>query len=254
LIGGVYLEMARLIGKRTGEMHLALASEPDDPRFSPEPFSLLYQRSLYHSMRTLARRVFDLLNKNLSSMSSQVRAKAEAVAPFEKEIITRFSRLYSKKIPSMKIRIHGDYHLGQVLYTGNDFIIIDFEGEPARSIGERRLKRSPLRDVAGMIRSFHYPTYSILFSKKTFSPEEVEALAPWAECWYKYTAAAFLQSYLETIKGAPFIPSKNEDLELLLNAYLMEKAIYEVAYELNNRPDWVTIPLKGITDLMGASQ
>ena len=254
LIGGVYLEMARLIGKRTGEMHLALATEPDDYRFSPEPFSLLYQRSLYHSMRTLTRRVFDLLNKNLPSMSPPIKARAETVAPMEKEILSRFSKLFSKKIPAVKTRIHGDYHLGQILYTGNDFIIIDFEGEPARSIGERRLKRSPFRDVAGMIRSFHYPTYSILFSKKTFSPEEVTALEPWAECWYKYVAATFLRSYLQTVKGASFIPSGNEDLELLLNAYLMEKAIYEVAYELNNRPDWVTIPLKGIADLMGATE
>jgi maltose alpha-D-glucosyltransferase/alpha-amylase len=254
LIGGFYLEMARLIGKRTGEMHLALAAEPDDHRFSPEPFSLLYQRSLYHSMRTLTRRVFDLLNRNLSGMSPNIRSKATVVAPLEKEIIAHFSRLFSKKIPSVKIRVHGDYHLGQVLFTGNDFVIIDFEGEPARSIGERRLKRSPLRDVAGMIRSFHYPAYSILYGTKTFSPEEIAVLEPWAECWYKFVASAFLRTYLETVKNASFIPSKDEDLELLLNAYLLEKAIYEVAYELNNRPDWVTIPLKGIADLMGVAQ
>jgi maltose alpha-D-glucosyltransferase/alpha-amylase len=246
--------MARLIGKRTGEMHLALAAEPDDHRFSPEPFSLLYQRSLYHSMRTLTRRVFDLLNRNLSGMSPNIRSKATVVAPLEKEIIAHFSRLFSKKIPSVKIRVHGDYHLGQVLFTGNDFVIIDFEGEPARSIGERRLKRSPLRDVAGMIRSFHYPAYSILYGTKTFSPEEIAVLEPWAECWYKFVASAFLRTYLETVKNASFIPSKDEDLELLLNAYLLEKAIYEVAYELNNRPDWVTIPLKGIADLMGVAQ
>ena len=254
LIGGFYLEMAKLIGTRTGEMHLALATEPDDHRFSPEPFSLLYQRSLYHSMRTLTRRVFELLNRNLSSVSPNVRQIASAVSPLEKEIIARFSRLFNKKIASMKIRVHGDYHLGQVLFTGNDFVIIDFEGEPARSIGERRLKRSPLRDVAGMIRSFHYPVYSILYTKKSFAPEEVAALEPWADCWYKYVASTFLHTYLETVKGASFIPPKSEDLELLLHAFLLEKAIYEVAYELNNRPEWATIPLKGIADLMGVKE
>jgi maltose alpha-D-glucosyltransferase/alpha-amylase len=250
LIGGVYLEMARLIGKRTAEMHLALAKDADDPRFSPEPFSLLYQRSLYHSMRTLTRRVFELLQKNLSSLNEEARNEAKTFLTSEKDIIARFAKLLNRKLHSLKIRIHGDYHLGQVLYTGNDFIIIDFEGEPTRSINERRLKRSPLRDVAGMVRSFHYPTYSILFSKKTFSPTDMQRLEPWADLWYKSVAGIFLKSYLTTVGDAEIIPKSKDEFETMLNAYVLEKAVYEVGFELNNRPDWVTIPLRGIKDLM----
>ncbi|MDH3252950.1 MAG: putative maltokinase, partial [Ignavibacteria bacterium] len=250
LIGGVYLEMIRLLGCRTAEMHLALASAPDDPRFAPEAFSLHYQRSLYHSMRTLTKRVFELLKKNLKSLPDEVRSDVQKIIGLEKEIITRFSNLFGQKIPAMKTRMHGDYHLGQVLFTGNDFVIIDFEGEPARTIGERRLKRSPLRDVAGMIRSFHYPTYSYLFTTNTISPEDRVALRVWADLWYKYVSGVFLKSYLATVGTAPFIPKGKNELELMLNAYLLEKAIYEVGYELNNRPGWVVIPVHGITYLL----
>jgi len=250
LIGGVYIEMIGLLGKRTGEMHLALSREQKDTRFIPEPFSLLYQRSLYHSMRSLIRRVFDLLQKNLKSVSPELKTDVETLLAKEKEILGRLSRLTSKKIDSMKIRIHGDYHLGQVLCTGNDFIIIDFEGEPARSISERRLKRSALRDVASMIRSFHYPAYAILYNKKTYTEQEVRDLEPWAEAWYSYITSEFLKSYFDTVNTASFIPTNLKELEMMLDAYLIEKAIYEIGYELNNRPDWLAIPLKGIKNLL----
>ncbi len=249
LIGGIYLERARLIGKRTAELHLALAGS-EDHKFAPEPFSLLYQRSLYHSMRTLARRTFDLLRKQLGDLSDEGKSEAEKVLQLEKDIIDRFGRLFSKKISAMKIRIHGDYHLGQLLYTGTDFVVIDFEGEPARSLSERRLKRSPLRDVAGMIRSFHYPAYATLFNNKALSPNDMQSLKPWADLWYKHVAGAFLKAYLDGAGDAAFIPSNQEEFELMLNAFLLTKAIYEVGYELNNRPDWVIIPLQGITHLM----
>ncbi len=252
LIGGVYLEMIRLLGQRTAEMHLALASVSDDPRFAPETFSLHYQRSLYHSMRTLTKRVFELLKRTVREMPDEVRTDVQKMIGLEKEIIARFSTLFGRKISAMKIRMHGDYHLGQVLFTGNDFVIIDFEGEPARTIGERRLKRSPLRDVAGMIRSFHYPTYSFLFTSNTISPEDRISLRPWADLWYKYVSGVFLNSYLATVGTAPFIPAASDELELMLNAYLLEKAIYEVGYELNNRPEWVVIPVHGITYLLEA--
>lgn len=250
LIGGVYIEMIGLLGKRTGEMHLALSREQKDTRFIPEPFSLLYQRSLYHSMRSFTRRVFDLLQKNLKSVSPELKTDVETLLAKEKEILGRLSRLTNKKIDSMKIRIHGDYHLGQVLCTGNDFIIIDFEGEPARSISERRLKRSALRDVASMIRSFHYPAYAILYNKKTYTEQEIRDLEPWAEAWYSYIASAFLKSYFDTVNTASFIPTNLKELEMMLDAYLIEKAIYEIGYELNNRPDWLAIPLKGIKNLL----
>jgi maltose alpha-D-glucosyltransferase/alpha-amylase len=250
LIGGVYLEMTRLLGKRTAELHLALSSDTEDPGFAPEPFSILYQRSLYQSMQSLTKMVFGLLRKNLKNLQDNLREKANEIIGFEKQIIERFKALFKKKISATKIRIHGDYHLGQVLYTGNDFIIIDFEGEPVRPLSERRLKRSPLRDVAGMIRSFHYAVYSSLFKHTHLKSEELQRLEPWADLWYKYVSGVFLRSYLDTVKYAPFISRDREELGIILRAYLLEKTIYELGYELNNRPDWIAIPIKGIKDLL----
>jgi maltose alpha-D-glucosyltransferase/alpha-amylase len=151
-----------------------------------------------------------------------------------------------KKISAMKIRIHGDFHLGQVLYTGKDFMVIDFEGEPARSLGERRLKRSALRDVAGMIRSFHYAAYAALFKNPGLRPEDREYLEPWIEAIYHYLGGIYLCSYLKTAGEAAFLPRKPEEFTTLFEAFLLEKAVYELGYELNNRPDWVVIPIKGV--------
>jgi len=155
-----------------------------------------------------------------------------------------------KKISAMKIRIHGDYHLGQVLFTGNDFVIIDFEGEPARSISERRLKRSALRDIAGMVRSFHYAAYTALMTNKTLSPENIQSLKIWADLWYQVTTGVFINTYLNIVNEAPFMPKEKDELKMMLDAYILEKAIYEVAYELNNRPEWVSMPIHAITQLI----
>lgn len=250
VIGGVRLELANLLGKRTAEMHLALASETEDPNFAPEPFTQLYQRSVYQSMQSLARKTLQLLEKSLGSLSGDAQKEAAELLKRNKEIMERFGTIRRKKISATKIRIHGDYHLGQVLYTGNDFIIIDFEGEPARALSERRLKRSPFRDVAGMLRSFHYAAYTALFNHAAIRAEDFPILEPWAALWYWYIGGTFLRSYLETAQGASFIPQHPEEIEILLNAFLLDKAVYEVGYELNNRPAWVVIPLKGIRQLL----
>jgi maltose alpha-D-glucosyltransferase/alpha-amylase len=156
----------------------------------------------------------------------------------------------TRKLSAMRIRIHGDYHLGQVLYTGKDFIIIDFEGEPARPLSERRWKQSALRDVTGMVRSFHYAAYVALLKEASIRPEDVPILRPWTDLWYRYVSSTFLRSYLETVGKTSFIPVEKEELELLLKVFLLEKAVYELGYELNDRPEWVVIPLKGIKDLL----
>jgi maltose alpha-D-glucosyltransferase/alpha-amylase len=147
----------------------------------------------------------------------------------------------------MRIRVHGDYHLGQVLYTGKDFVIIDFEGEPARPLSERRIKRSPLRDVAGMLRSFHYAAYTVFATRVA---AERGALEPWAQFWYEWVGSAFLRAYLHRAGDAAFLPRAREELATMLRVYLLEKAVYEVGYELNNRPDWTWIPLRAITQLL----
>lgn len=250
LIGGVYLEMITLLGKRTAELHVQLSSERENKNFIPEPFSVFYQRSLYQSMQALTKKNFALLKKNVKNLPDNLKELINEVLNREKETLDRFKILFKRKISVTKIRIHGDYHLGQVLYTGNDFVIIDFEGEPARTLSERRLKRSPLRDVASMIRSFHYVAYTALLKQESIRTEDIPALEPWVELWYKYIAGTFLKSYLDTAKDAPFIPKEREELSILLRAYALEKAIYELGYELNNRPEWIIIPLRGIKHLL----
>jgi maltose alpha-D-glucosyltransferase/alpha-amylase len=151
----------------------------------------------------------------------------------------------------MRIRCHGDYHLGQVLYTGRDFIIIDFEGEPARSLGVRRMKGSPLQDVAGMLRSFHYAAFAALLGQvSSIRPEDYPALVPWAQFWYGWVGSTFLRAYLEVAGHSKVLPTNPEHLHILLDAYLLEKAFYELTYELNSRPDWVPVPLQGMLQLL----
>jgi len=142
-----------------------------------------------------------------------------------------------------------------VLYTGRDFVIIDFEGEPARPLSERRIKVSPLRDVAGMLRSFHYASYAALFGQVPgVRPEDFPALEPWACFWYTWVSVAFLKAYLAAAKDEPFLPKDPTELQVLLDAYLLAKAVYELGYELNNRPDWLKVPLRGLIQLLVTSR
>ncbi|ACL24977.1 maltose alpha-D-glucosyltransferase [Chloroflexus aggregans] len=246
LIGG-YLESARLLGQRTAEMHRALA-KGSGPAMAPEPFSTLYQRSIYQSVRSLIGRTLQDLRKLLPSLPPAVRPAAEQVAQSEEALLARLHRITGDKIETVRIRIHGDYHLEQVLFTGKDYMIIDFEGEPLRPISERRIKRSPLRDVAGMLRSYQYAAYAVLFSRNgtTNHHEEIERLQQWADFWSFWVCAAFLEGYLSTARNEPFIPTDRADLEALLETFVIEKAIYELSYEMNNRPDWLPIPINGI--------
>jgi maltose alpha-D-glucosyltransferase/alpha-amylase len=213
---------------------------------------MLYQRSVYQSMRALLRRVSQDLKNRIQNLPKPLQEEASKVLRSEQKIQSYLQKIVGKKLSATKIRIHGDYHLGQVLFTGKDFIVIDFEGEPARSLSERRLKRSPLRDIAGMIRSFHYAAYFALLKEASIRSEDIPVLEPWADLWYRYVSGIFLESYLKTAGQAPFIPVEREELEIMLRAFLLEKAVYELGYELNNRPEWVIIPLMGIKDLLEA--
>ncbi len=246
LMGGIFPERIDLLGKRTAEMHKALAANPEVKDFEPEPFSLHYQRSLFSSLQSLTRNAFQNLQKSIKILPEEIQAEAEEILGMKTEVLNTFKRVFSHKIPVMKIRTHGDYHLGQVLWTGRDFVIIDFEGEPARSFSERRLKRSPLRDVAGMIRSFHYAAYSSIIESEFDQQKKEGDLDHWAENWYYLVTRMFLQGYYSNVGDNNFIPRDKEDTEILMQTFLLEKAIYEMNYELNNRPDWVLIPLRGI--------
>lgn len=250
---GPYFENVKLLGQRTAELHLALASNADDPNFMPEPFSALYQRSLYQSMRNHSGQMFSILKSNLKTLRSVVLDEALQVLDLQSEVLTRFRAVLSRKITAKRTRIHGDFHLGQVLYTGKDYVIIDFEGEPARPLTERRIKKTPIRDVAGMLRSFHYAAYTSLFGhlgSAVVRPEDLAALEPWARLWNVWVSSTFLDSYLEHAASGDFLPTNRDELNILLSIYLFDKAIYELGYELNNRPDWVRIPLTGILQLL----
>jgi maltose alpha-D-glucosyltransferase/alpha-amylase len=151
-----------------------------------------------------------------------------------------------------QLRCHGDYHLGQVLVTEGDIVILDFEGEPSRPLRERRLKSSPLRDVAGMLRSFSYAALTGLGAATSTRPDDIERLAPWAEMWEEWVRGIFIAAYLTATRDATFLPARTEHRDLLLAALQMDKAFYELAYEFNNRPDWVHIPLAGLLRLRSA--
>ena len=251
---GTYLDQARLLGRRTAELHTVLATETSDPAFVPENFTPHYQRSLYQSMRNLSGQIFQLLHKRIPELPETFRALAEGVSEREEDVLADFRKVLDRRITAKRIRTHGDYHLGQVLFTGRDFVILDFEGEPARSLSERRLKRSALRDVAGMLRSFHYAVWTASRSFVTngmVSGDHQEGFERWARFWYAEVSAAFTEEYLEVASGGGFLPRSAEELKTLLEAYLLDKAVYELGYELNNRPEWVNIPLQGILSLLG---
>jgi len=250
-----YLDAVQLLGRRTAELHLAFASDPSDPAFAPDPFTAPFQKEFKETLRALTETNFALLRLKLPELAPELRDKAKDLAARQGEILQRYDHVLANPIQSMRTRIHGDYHLGQVLYTGSDFVIIDFEGEPARPISERRIKRSPLQDVAGMLRSFHYAAFSFhLASREDVSASENQDfdVKRWAEGWYACVADRFLSAYFENASGACFVPPNHDERSALLRLHLFEKAVYELGYELNNRPTWVAIPLIGISQLLAA--
>lgn len=251
---GAYLQQAALLGERTAEMHLALASSTTDADLAPERFTPHYQRSIYQSSRNQFRQMLSLLRRSRARLEGPAAEEADAVLAAEDVLHAAIDPVKAQRINAQRIRIHGDYHLGQVLFTGRDFVIIDFEGEPAKLLSQRRIKRSPLRDVAGMLRSFHYAANSglsehVLHNNVQETADVMPVLVGGARFWTSCVSAAFLDSYLSTA-GDRLLPEGREASEILLRAFLLEKAAYEVMYELNNRPDWVSVPLRGLLHLL----
>ena len=222
---GAYLEMVRHLGERTAELHRALASDPYDAAFAPEPFDQMYARSIFQTMQTQRQQVFGRLREAHERVVPALRPLLAGVLEREAEVDRRFRRLLERRYTGRRIRIHGDYHLGQVLWTGKEFVVIDLEGEPLRPITERRLKRSPLRDVAGMLRSFDYAARTAL-QEVPLAPgtaaAPAEELQPLADLWVAACSAEFLRGYRATTAGAAFLPSDPEEQRTLLGAYLLE--------------------------------
>jgi maltose alpha-D-glucosyltransferase/alpha-amylase len=247
-----YLASANILGRRTAELHVALASS-DDPAFAPEPIDADALDAMAGEMQRHASGVLGTLQDRLPALAENARAQAEAVLAARTTLLDGLDRIRRVDRAGLRTRIHGDYHLGQVLRVEEDFMILDFEGEPARPLSERRAKQSPLKDVAGMVRSFSYATYAALFAFTVHAPADYAALEPWADAWQHWVAESFLQGYRAAIGDDAIVPHGAAFLELL-RAFALEKAMYELGYELNNRPDWVRIPLTGILKVAGGLQ
>ena len=252
-IGGTVAEGTRLIGVRTGEMHKTLASETELPEFIPEEFSLHYQRSLYSGFQSLVRRTFDQAPNHIHKLSAQIRGEVEEMIGRRDEILKLLERIYAKKYDVLKIRIHGNYDLEHVLFTGKDVAILDFHGDPFFSYSERRLKRSPLRDIAGMIRSLYYVAYHALLLNNEYRKDNQIDVENLAKQWVHYVSGFFMHAYLDTVHGSPFIPDNKTDLRVLLETYLIEKAVQSFNHELKHRPDRVIVPLRILQSIIGFS-
>jgi maltose alpha-D-glucosyltransferase/alpha-amylase len=246
----MYLAAAATLGKRTAELHLALASASDDPAFAPEPMTAFDRNQISSELREHAVRVFDQLKENLASLPDEIVDQAGLMLSHRRQVLERLRKIEDTNDGTMKIRIHGDYHLGQVLVVDNDYFILDFEGEPARSLAERRAKRPALKDVAGMLRSYSYAAYGGLLNYTARRSAEYEKLEPWAELWERWVCSIFLSGYCTTAAGAPFLPVDPSQFRQLLDVFLLDKALYELRYEMNNRPGWVRIPLRGMLSLL----
>lgn len=255
---GNYLDQVSLLGQRTAELHAALASEAEDPAFAPEGFNAMFQRSVYQAMRSLQMDVFYELRRRLSGLDKDVREKAERVLQLESEILRRFRLLVDRRIQSARIRCHGNYHLAQVLFTGKDFVLVDFEGPGRASLAERRRKVSPVKDLASMLQSFHYVLLSTLHapprSGDTAQPrirdEDRPKLEPWGRFWYNWITCGFLKSYFDVAGNAAYVPQSRDEREILFDAYSLERSLRALAFEIQHRPTWIPIPLSAILDTL----
>ncbi|QHN04281.1 maltose alpha-D-glucosyltransferase [Granulicella sp. WH15] len=249
---GPSLEAAALLGRRTAEMHLALATPTDDPAFAAEPITQEYLDADSLRIDSQITSAFDLLRTKLAALQEHIADDDALLLSRRIDLLSRAHAIAAAALSGQRIRIHGDYHLGQILRAQDDFVLLDFEGEPARSLAERRQKQSPLKDVAGMLRSFSYAAHSGLdqyIRDNDLSPTNQKEITIWTKLWQNSIAAEFLRGYRAAIAADPALLPPPQQAQTMLNAYLLEKALYELLYELNNRPTWLHIPLSGILAL-----
>jgi maltose alpha-D-glucosyltransferase/alpha-amylase len=244
--------VAERIGCRLGELHRMLGDASNGRAFAPEPVTKLYQRSIQQSMRNRVHQTYAVLGQRRAQLGD-AQPLADLVLANRPAVVDAILRITQIPITGQRIRIHGDLHLGQVLWTGKDAVIIDFEGEPLRPVGERRIKRSPFRDVAGMLRSFEYATHVARaeLAARGVMTEDEAVLDALTSAWYTTAAHAFLHGYLETVETAPFVAGDDKEIVAALDTYGLEKALYEVDYELRSRPEWAGVPLRGVLRLAG---
>jgi maltose alpha-D-glucosyltransferase/alpha-amylase len=260
-LAGGFLESARLLGRRSAEMHLALAADRVSKAFAPEPFGKLYQRSVYQSMRNMTGRLCRQLEHAARWLPEATRELAARLLAAEGSILKRFRAVTAPTIGGFRIRTHGDFHLGRLLYTGKDFVVIGFEGDVGRTVEDRRVKRSPLRDIASMIRSFDYAVRSTLLglasrrgrAQGVVRDEDIPVIEPWAEAWYRRVAREYVTAYVELMGPSGLLPPGDADRRDLLELFLLDKAMHEAESELAGHSGRVEIPLLGVMRLLGES-
>jgi maltose alpha-D-glucosyltransferase/alpha-amylase len=245
-----YLEQIRTLGRRTAELHRALAIDNPDPAFAPEPISATDLKAWGDAALRQADKAFAALDRARAATEGSLRESVDAVLARRNECVAAIRKLSGRRVRASKTRIHGDYHLGQVLVVANDFFIIDFEGEPARSLAERRAKSTPLKDVAGMLRSLEYAAWAALFRLLEHEADPFSKLLPFALAWWQAAQDAFLRSYIETMGDCPSWPSDRAEADRLLNLFILDKALYEIGYEAANRPSWLRIPVAGLRTVL----
>jgi maltose alpha-D-glucosyltransferase/alpha-amylase len=244
---GSSLAAAGLLGKRTAELHNALVF-PDDPAFAPEPYSALDQRSVYQAKRNLTGKVLRQLRA--ARLQGRPGELAQQLLAREKDLYASFEPLLHGRLTAQRGRIHGEYHLGNVLWTGKDFVVVDFEQNPNKPLSERRRKRSGLRDIASMLRSFDLRAAIALRDPVTVRESERGAAEPWAKLWATWAPAAFLAGYLEGAKGSPFLPETRAELDMLLHTHVIEKALEQLGADLGRREDWALAALRAVLELL----
>lgn len=239
------MALAERIGVLTAEMHNALSKNIDDPAFEPQPFSMLYQRSLYQAMRSNVRYVFGALEK-IGKTHSVLHDEISSLLQSESAIVELLSVLTRKKIRSLKIRIHGDYHLSQLMHVGTQFVIKGFEGDPDMPLSERRLKRSPLRDLAAMMHSFYFAAHRAMHTKLHLHKKSIKELEPWAEVWFTTMSSVFIDTYIKNVAGTSLVPNTFEELHATLKPYLIERSVHALKASIYDHPDQIRANLKTI--------
>ena len=240
----------RTMATRTAEMHIALGSDIHETAFTPITYNSDYSVWLKNRLTYQFQNRLNILENNLHKLDGLALELANQFLDQKKNIRKIFLDFDWTKMKSERIRIHGDYHLGQVLVNGEDFFILDFEGEPESTISDRKVKQPPLKDVAGIFRSFHYAIYANIFNNKDKYNYEQSELFMAGELLYKYFVGIFLQTYTEVAQAGNLNIGYKNEIDFLLKYCLLEKAVYELGYELNSRPRWSVIPLTGIASIM----
>jgi maltose alpha-D-glucosyltransferase/alpha-amylase len=248
---GNYRDTAAQLGTRTAELHLALGSGEGDPAFAPEPYTALDRRSKYQSLRNLSGKVLRMLRERAPRLPPRAREEAASILAREVDVVKSFAPLLRAKTSALRIRVHGNLHLGHVLATGKDFVFTDFEGFGPLSLAERCRKRSPLRDVAWMAGSFELAAFKRLLDPASVRESDIDAARPWALHWKTWASASFLRAYLAATAGSPFVPADRESLAMLFDAFVLERALYQLRAELEQPSGGILIPLLGIGHLLG---